>query len=44
MYFRLSLFYFVGASLVALVIAVLTVLGQALRASRATPARALRHD
>ncbi|WP_230480854.1 ABC transporter permease [Sphingomonas sp. Leaf21] len=40
----LSPLYFVGASLVALVIAVLTVLGQALRASRATPAWALRHD
>ncbi len=35
---------FLGASLLALVIAVLTVLGQSLRASRATPAKALRHD
>lgn len=36
--------YFLGASGVAVVIAALTVLGQALRASRATPAWALRHD
>ena len=40
----LSPLYFVGASLVATVIAVLTVLGQSLRASRAAPAWALRHD
>ncbi|WP_454280689.1 ABC transporter permease [Sphingomonas sp. Marseille-Q8236] len=40
----LSPLYFVGASVLALVIAVCTVLGQALRASRATPAWALRHD
>ncbi len=40
----LSPLYFLGASLLALVIGVLTVLGQALRASRATPAWALRHD
>lgn len=40
----LSPLYFVGASLLALTIAVLTVLGQSLRASRAAPAWALRHD
>ncbi|MDQ1230752.1 ABC transporter permease [Sphingomonas sp. SORGH_AS_0879] len=40
----LSPVFFVGASVLALVIAVLTVLGQALRASRAAPAWALRHD
>jgi putative ABC transport system permease protein len=40
----LSPLYFVGASLIALVIAGATVSGQALRASRATPAWALRHD
>ena len=40
----LSPLFFVGASLVALLIAVLTVLGQSLRASRAAPAWALRHD
>lgn len=40
----LSPLYFVAASLLALVIAVLTVLGQSLRASRAAPAWALRHD
>ena len=40
----LSPLYFLGASLLALLIAVLTVLGQSLRASRAAPARALRHD
>lgn len=40
----LSPLYFVGASLLATAIAVLTVLGQALRASRAAPAWALRHD
>ncbi|NJR78581.1 ABC transporter permease [Sphingomonas corticis] len=40
----LSPLYFVGASLLAIVIAVLTVLGQSLRASRAAPAWALRHD
>jgi len=40
----LSPFFFVGSSLLAIVIAVLTVLGQSLRASRAAPAWALRHD
>jgi len=40
----LSPLFFVGASLLAIVIAVLTVLGQSLRASRAAPAWALRHD
>ena len=40
----LSLLYFLGAGLLALAIAVLTVLAQAIRASRAAPAWALRHD
>jgi putative ABC transport system permease protein len=40
----LSPLYFLGASLLATAIAVLTVLGQSLRASRAAPAWALRHD
>ena len=40
----LSPLYFAAASLLAIVIAVLTVLGQSLRASRAAPAWALRHD
>jgi len=40
----LSPLFFVGASLVAMLISVLTVLGQSLRASRAAPAWALRHD
>ncbi|MDP1028441.1 ABC transporter permease [Sphingomonas sp. KR1UV-12] len=40
----LSPLYFVGASLLATAIAVLTVLGQSLRASRAAPAWALRHE
>jgi putative ABC transport system permease protein len=40
----LSPLYFVGASLIAIFIAVLTVTSQALRASRTTPAWALRHD
>lgn len=40
----LSPLYFLAASLLATAIAVLTVLGQSLRASRATPAWALRHD
>lgn len=40
----LSPLYFVGASLLTTVIAILTVLGQSLRASRAAPAWALRHD
>ena len=40
----LSPLYFIAASLVAASIAVLTVLGQSLRASRAEPAWALRHD
>ena len=40
----LSPLYFIAASAIAMVIAVLTVLGQALRASRAAPAWALHHD
>ena len=40
----LSPLFFLGATLLAVVIAVLTVLGQALKASRAAPAWALRHD
>jgi len=40
----LSPLFFIGASLLAIVMAVLTVLGQSLRASRAAPAWALRHD
>lgn len=40
----LSPLYFLGATLLAMGIAVLTVLGQSLRASRAAPAWALRHD
>ena len=40
----LSPFFFIGASLFATLIAVLTVLGQSLRASRAAPAWALRHE
>lgn len=40
----LSPLFFASATLLALAIAVLTVLGQALRASRAIPAWALRHD
>ncbi len=40
----LSPVYFIGASLVATLIAVLTVIGQSMHASRATPAWALRHD
>ncbi|WP_430637577.1 ABC transporter permease [Sphingomonas hankookensis] len=40
----LSPLFFVGASVVAVAVAVLTVLGQSLRASRAAPAWALRHD
>ena len=40
----LSPLYFAGATMLALAIAVLTVLGQSLRASRAAPAWALRHD
>lgn len=40
----LSPLYFVGASAAALLIAVITVIGQSLRASRAAPAWALRHD
>jgi len=40
----LSPLYFIAASLLATAIAVLTVLGQSLRASRAAPAWALRHD
>ncbi len=40
----LSPFYFAAATALALTIAVLTVLGQSLKASRAAPAWALRHD
>ncbi len=40
----LSPAYFIGASVVAVFIAVLTVLSQSVRASRAAPAWALRHD
>lgn len=40
----LSSLYFVAATALALTIAVLTVLGQSLKASRAAPAWALRHD
>ncbi len=40
----LSPVYFIGASLLAIGIAVLTILGQSLRASRAAPAWALHHD
>lgn len=40
----LSPLYFVAATALALLVAVLTVLGQSLRASRAAPAWALRHD
>ncbi|SJM66905.1 hypothetical protein FM111_12345 [Brevundimonas diminuta 3F5N] len=40
----LSPLYFIGASVVAVLIAVLTVLSQSIRASRAAPAWALRHD
>jgi len=40
----LSPTYFLGASLLAVAIAVLTVIGQSLRASRTPPAWALRHD
>jgi len=40
----LSPLYFLAASLLAAAIAVLTVLGQSLRAGRAAPARALRRD
>jgi putative ABC transport system permease protein len=40
----LSPWFFVGASLLALAIAVLTVLTQSLRAARAAPAWALRHE
>lgn len=40
----LSPLHFIGASAVAILIAVLTVLAQSLRASRAAPAGALRHD
>lgn len=41
---ELSPVYFIGASLIAIAIAVLTVLGQSLRASRTAPSWALRHD
>ena len=40
----LSPLYFIGASVAGIMIAVLTVIGQALRASRAAPAWALRHE
>jgi putative ABC transport system permease protein len=40
----LSPLYFLAASLLAVVIAVVTVIGQALRASRAAPGWALRHE
>jgi len=40
----LSPVFFIGPSLLAITIAVLTILGQSLRASRAAPAWALRHD
>ncbi|MEM7702632.1 MAG: FtsX-like permease family protein [Pseudomonadota bacterium] len=40
----LSPWFFIGASVVALAIAVLTVIGQSLRAARAKPGWALRHD
>ena len=40
----LSPLFFIGASVLALVIALVTVLAQSLRASRATPAWALRHE
>lgn len=40
----LSPWFFIGASVIALAIAVLTVIGQSLRAARAEPAWALRHD
>ncbi len=40
----LSPLYFVSASVLAVVIAVVTVIGQALRASRAAPGWALRHE
>ncbi|WBO22327.1 ABC transporter permease [Sphingomonas abietis] len=40
----LSPLFFIGASVLAIGIAVLTVLGQSLRASRATPAWAMRHE
>lgn len=40
----LSPFYFVTATALAIVIAVITVLAQSLRAARATPAWALRHE
>jgi len=40
----LSPLYFVAATLLALAIAVLTVIAQSLRAARATPAWALRHE
>lgn len=40
----LSPLYFLGAGALAVLVAVVTVLGQSLRASRAAPAWALRHD
>lgn len=41
---ELSPLYFVGASMIAVAIAVLTIISQSLRAARAAPAWALRHD
>ena len=40
----LSPLYFVGASVLMLAVALLTVVGQALAVARAEPARALRHE
>jgi putative ABC transport system permease protein len=40
----LSPIYFIAASIIALAIAILTVFGQSLRASRSAPAWALRHE
>ena len=40
----LSPVFFIAATMLALVIAVLTVLAQSLRAARSAPAWALRHD
>lgn len=41
---NLSPLYFIGASFLAVIIAILTVFGQTLRASQTPPAWALRHD
>jgi putative ABC transport system permease protein len=40
----LSPLFFVGATLIAVLIAAATVFGQAWRVARAEPARALRHE